>query len=123
MRFTQSTLSSVLAFTLAVALASPAAAQTSGSVTADKLGTIKVAHAVAYTVRDQRNARNQRTEILLTDVPVDAAEIQAALDPHMVAINLDALKDRNYILLWTGADGVVTMNATFSKTMTQFLDG
>jgi hypothetical protein len=94
----------------------------SGSVTTDKLGAIKVSYATPYLVRDQRNARNTRTEILLTDVAVDGAAMQSALDPHMIAINLDALKDRNYILLWVGADGVVTMNATFSKTMTQFLN-
>ena len=39
----------------------------------------------------------------------------------MIAINLDAIDDRNYVLLFVGADGRVGMNATFSKTMTQFL--
>ncbi len=99
-----------------------AADRASGAVTVQKLGAIPVSHAAAYIVRDPRNARNTRTEILLSDVAVDGTQMQTAFDPHMVAINLDALKDRNYILLWTGADGTVGMNATFSKTMTQFLN-
>ena len=113
-----------LALVMGVVLAgpSPAAGQTSGKVTVQGLGTITASHAVAYRVRDQNDARTTRTEILLTDVAVDPAPLQAALDPHMVAINLDALNDRNYVLLWVAGDGRVSMNATFSKTMTQFLN-
>jgi hypothetical protein len=37
-------------------------------------------------------------------------------------INDPALKDTNYVLLWIGAGGKVSMNATFSKTMTQFIE-
>ena len=99
-----------------------AADQASGEVTVKKLGAISPTHATAYHVRDHRNARATQTEILLTDVAVDAAEVQSAFDPHMTAINLEPLKDRNYVLLWVGADGRVGMNATFSKTMTQFLN-
>lgn len=77
---------------------------------------------MAFLVRQQGNARLTSTEILLSDLPVDAAAIQAAFDPHMEAINVDVLRDRNYVLLWVTADGVVSMNATFSKTMTQFVD-
>src|SRR5207249_4271941 len=62
------------------------------------------------------------TEILLSEVQINASEIQTALDPHMIAINVDALRDRNYILLFLRSDGSVGMNATFSKTMTQFLN-
>ena len=98
------------------------AGQASGSVKVEKTGTISPTHAVAYLVRNPRNARTTLVEILLSDVFVDAAEVQAALDPHMVAINLDALKDRNYVLLWVASDGDVMMNATFSRTMTQMLD-
>jgi hypothetical protein len=96
-----------------------AANSASGSVTADKLGTITVSHAAAYLVRD---GHATRTEIMLTDVAVNAAGLQNEFNPHMAAINLDALKDRNYVLLWINADGSVSMNATFSKTMTQILD-
>jgi hypothetical protein len=35
----------------------------------------------------------------LTDVQVDTSALTAELDPHAVAINLDAINDRNYILL------------------------
>lgn len=99
-----------------------AADQASGKVEVQKVGTIAPKHAAAYLVRDGRNARNTQTEILLSDLPVDAAELRGALDPHMLAINQDVLRDRNYVLLWVSADGVVSMNATFSKTMTQFID-
>ena len=37
-------------------------------------------------------------------------------------INDPALKDANYVLIWIGAGGKVSMNATFSKTMTQFVN-
>lgn len=111
--------------TLAAILAwhvSPAAQGTSGTVKAQRLGTIPVSHGLAYLTRDQRDARNTHVEILLTDVLLDAAAVQTAFDPHMTAINLDALQDRNYVLLWVNADGSVGMNATYSKTMTQFID-
>ncbi len=85
-------------------------------------GTISPTQAIAYVVRDGRNARNTRVELLLTDVPVDAARLAGDLDPHVTAINVDELRDRNYLLLWIGADGAVTMNATYSKTMTQYMN-
>ncbi len=99
-----------------------AADTASGAVKVSKLGPIGVTHAVAYLVRDSHDARKPRTEILLSDVAVDPTEMRTALDPHMVAINLQPLNDRNYVLLWVDDAGAVTMNATFSKTMTQFMD-
>jgi hypothetical protein len=102
----------------AVAAAGPA----SGTFKASKEGAIAPKYATAYAVRDSSDARNTRVELLLSDVPVDLGEIQATLNPHMIAINADALKDRNYVLLWVAPDGGVTMNATFSKTMTQYMD-
>ncbi|MFN7977549.1 MAG: hypothetical protein U0P30_05390 [Vicinamibacterales bacterium] len=84
-------------------------------------GTITVKQAIAYTVRDSRNPRSWRTEVLLTDVPVDAASLRGDLDPHVRAINFEALKDRNYLLLWVTPEGAVMMNATYSKTMTQYM--
>jgi hypothetical protein len=109
---------------LGLSLLSPAegADRASGAVAVSKQGTIRVTHATAYVVRDQRNARQMQTELLLSDVVVDPAPIRAALNPHMEAINVDALKDRNYVLLWVRPDGSLSMNATFSKTMTQFVD-
>lgn len=94
----------------------------SGTFTASKMGTIAIEHGVAYLVRDQRDARVNQIEILLTDVAIDVKTLQTAFDPHMAAINLDQLDDRDYVLLWVKDDGTVGMNATYAKTMTQFLD-
>jgi hypothetical protein len=99
-----------------------AANTASGSVDVQKVGTISPKFSAGYLVRDQRNARTTQTEILLSEVTIDPAAVQGTLDPHVVAINLDALRDRNYILLFIRADGWVGMNATFSKGMTQFLN-
>lgn len=107
----------VLAASVSSAFAGPA----SGTVKTN-VGTITVKQAVAYTVRDSKNPRAFRTEVLLTDVPVDTASLRGELDPHVRAINLDALDDRNYLLLWVYPDGSVTMNATYSKTMTQYIN-
>lgn len=105
-----------LLVSVTTAIAGPA----SGTVKS-ATGTITVKQAVAYTVRDSRNPRTWRTEVLLTDVPVDAASLRGDLDPHVRAINFEALNDRNYLLLWINAEGMVTMNATYSKTMTQYM--
>jgi hypothetical protein len=100
----------------------PGAQRATGTVTTKNLGTITVSNGVAYLTRDQRDARVTHVEILLTDVALDTATVQTAFDPHMTAINLDVLDERNYVLLWVNADGSVGMNATYSKTMTQFTD-
>jgi hypothetical protein len=116
----------VVAGCLLIASPAGAADSASGAVSAQKLGAIKVTHAAPYLVRDQRHARKTEVEILLTDVAIDPAgllDVRNALSPHMAAINLPALKDRNYVLLWVDADGGVTMNATYSRTMTQLLNG
>ena len=107
---------------LAVGARLEAADTASGAVKVSKSGVIAVSHVVAYLVRNSRDARKPRTEILLSDVPVDPAPLRTALDPHMAAINLKPLDDRNYVLLWVDDAGAVTMNATFSKTMTQFMN-
>jgi hypothetical protein len=99
-----------------------AANTASGSVDVQKVGNISPKFSAGYLVRDQRNARTTQTEILLSEVTIDPAAMQGTLDPHMIAINLDALRDRNYVLLFVHADGWVGMNATFSKGMTQFLN-
>lgn len=99
-----------------------AANSASGSVDVQKVGTILPQFSAGYLVRDQRNARTTQTEMLLSEVMIDSAQMEGVLDPHMVAINLDALRNRNYILLFVHADGWVGINATFSKGMTQFLN-
>ena len=85
-------------------------------------GTISPKFATAYLVRDQRNPRQSTVELLLTDVAVNPAPLRDDLDRHMTAINLDELRDRDYVLLWVAADGSVRMNSTYSKTMTQYID-
>jgi hypothetical protein len=112
----------VVSAVLTLSAGAYAANTASGSVNVQKVGDISPKFSAGYLVRDQRNARTTETEILLSEVTINAAEIQGALDPHMIAINLDALKDRNYVLLFVRADGWVGMNATFSKGMTQFLN-
>lgn len=107
---------------LSASVAGRPADSASGAFTAEGLGTITTSHAVAYPVRDPRNARDTVVEVLLSDVEVNAAPIRQALDPHLAAINAAELKSRNYLLLWVRADGSVSMNATFSGTMTQILN-
>ena len=85
-------------------------------------GTIAPTHAAAYPTHDARDRRNKVVEVLLSDVAIDVDAAVAALQPHIQVINQDVLDDRNYVLLWVAADGHVSMNATFSQTMTQFLD-
>lgn len=105
---------------LVASVSSVIAGPASGTVRS-ATGTITVKQAIAYAVRDSRNPRAWHTEVLLTDVPVDAASLRGDLDPHVRAINFEPLKDRNYLLLWINADGSVAMNATYSKTMTQYM--
>jgi hypothetical protein len=84
--------------------------------------TIAPKAAAAYPVREQYDARTESVEIVLSTAPIDAAAAANALNPHIDAINQDALRQDNYILLWVTPDGRVSMNATFRATMTQYLD-
>jgi hypothetical protein len=110
-----------LVLVFAAAGARTSAQSSSGAVTS-ATGTISPKFSTAYVVRDQLNPRQTTVEVLLTDVAVNAAPLRDDLDRHVTAINLEPLRDRNYILLWVGADGSVKMNATYSKTMTQYLN-
>jgi hypothetical protein len=85
-------------------------------------GTISPTQAVGYVVRDQRSARKTQIELLLTEVAVNTAGLRDQLDPHVAAINFNELRDHNYLLLWVSPDGTVSMNATYSKTMTQYVN-
>jgi hypothetical protein len=108
---------------LVVASSALASAQTaSGAFTSKPEGSITPKVAAAYVVRDQFNPRQRQIEVILSATAVDIAKAVAELSPHMVVINDPALKDTNYVLIWIGSDGKVSMNATFSKTMTQFVD-
>ncbi len=108
---------------LALGSAKPAAAQTaSGSFTAQPGGSITPKAAAAFMVRDQFNPRRQHVEVVLSATPVNVAAAVAELGPHEMVINDPAVQGSNYVLLWVDGDGKVSMNATFGKTMTQFLD-
>ena len=72
-------------------------------------------------MRDIRDPRQLAVEVVLSEGVVDAAAAVAALDPHTQMINQEGIG--NYVLFWVRPDGDVTMNATFAKTMTQYLDG
>lgn len=85
-------------------------------------GAISPKAAAAFGVRDRRDLKTPVAEVVLSDSAVDAAAAAEALQPHTHAINQDALEDSDYILLWVAPDGHVSMNATFGRTMTQFVD-
>lgn len=112
----------ILALTLAM-LAMPAVAgEASGQFKAGTRVPIRPKVATAYEIRDMRDARKRVIEVILTDAPVDAAAAVAELDPHMAVVNQPALQDRNYIILVVRPDGDVSMNATYSERMVQFID-
>jgi len=98
------------------------AAAASGEFKASKHPPIRPKYAIAYETRDMRDARKRVVELLLTDVPLDVAAAVAELDPHMEAVNQDALRDRNYIVVVVRPDGSASMNATYSERMLQFVD-
>jgi hypothetical protein len=93
-----------------------------GAFESQPVGRITPTVAAAYIVRDQFNPRQNQVEVILSTAAIDVAKAVTALAPHTMVINDAALKDTNYVLIWIGADGKVSMNATFSKTMTQFVD-
>ena len=59
---------------------------------------------------------------MLSEEPIDVVEAAAELDPHTNVINQKALRDHNYVLLWVRPDNDVSMNATYSDTMTQYVE-
>jgi hypothetical protein len=94
----------------------------SGQFSAGKRPPIRPKYAAAYETRDQRDARKIAVEVVLSEEPVDIAEAAAELDPHSNVINQKALRDHNYVLLWVRPDNDVSMNATYSDTMTQYVE-
>lgn len=83
-------------------------------------GIIAPEAATAYPVREQYDARAESVEIVLSKAPFSFDP--DALNLHVEAINQEAVRQDNYILLWVTPDGQVSMNATFAATMTQYLD-
>lgn len=105
------------AFTLPVL-----AGQASGEFTAGTRAPIRPKYAAAFETPDQRDARKMAVEVVLSEAPIDVAAAAAELDPHTNVINQSALRDHNYVLLWVRPDNDVSMNATYSETMTQFVE-
>jgi len=105
-------------------LATPALfADVTGQFTTDKRPPIQPKYAAAFETRDSRDARKRAIEVVLSEEPVDMAAAIGALDPHTVLINQKGLQGpHNYILLWVRPGNDVSMNATYSATMTQFAD-
>ncbi len=98
------------------------AGQASGEFTAGTRAPIRPKYAAAFETPDQRDARKMAVEVVLSEAPIDVAAAAAELDPHTNVINQSALRDHNYILLWVRPDNDVSMNATYSETMTQFVE-
>jgi hypothetical protein len=94
----------------------------SGQFTAGKRPPIKPKYAAAYETHDQRDARKTAIEVVLSEEPIDVVEAAAELDPHTNVINQKALRDHNYVQLWVPPDNDVSMNATYSDTMTQYVE-
>jgi len=94
----------------------------SGQFIASKHPPIKPKYAAAYETHDQRDARKIAIEVVLSEEPIDVVEAAAELDPHTNVINQKALRDHNYVLLWVRPDNDVSMNATYSETMTQYVE-
>jgi hypothetical protein len=94
----------------------------SGQFTAGKRPPIRPKYAAAYETRDQRDARKIAIEVVLSEEPIDVVGAAAELDPHSNVINQKALRDHNYVLLWVRPDNDVSMNATYSDTMTQYVE-
>jgi hypothetical protein len=113
-------------FALVALLARPAAADSAQGTFVVKggtlAGTIAPKAAAAFAVRDRRDMRTPVAEVVLSEIAIDAAAAAEAQQPHTHAINQNALEGRDYILLWIAPDGHVSMNATFGRTMTQFVD-
>ena len=94
----------------------------SGQFTASKHSPITPKYAAAFETRDQRDARKRVVEVVLSEAPIDANAAIAEIDPHSNVINQPALNGHNYILLWVRPNNDVSMNATYSENMTQFVD-
>lgn len=107
---------------LAASSLSAFAGEASGEFTVGKRAPIHPTVASAFETRDQRDPRKRVVEVVLSEAPVDVAAAVEELDPHSQIINQPALMKHNYVLLWVRPDGDVSMNATYSETMTQFVD-
>lgn len=112
----------VIALTFVLASAPVRAGEASGEFTVGARAPIRPRFAVAFDTRDQRDARKHAIEVVLSEEPVDIAAAVDELDPHSNVINQPALREHNYVLLWVRPDDDVSMNATYSERMSQYVD-
>jgi hypothetical protein len=107
---------------LAIFISSIASAEVKGQFKLNGKAVISPKNAAAYPVRNQFNPREWQVEIVLAEGEVDTKSIMEAVDPHTDVINQKGVTSGNYILLWIDSKGQVSMNATLSETMGQYLD-
>jgi hypothetical protein len=108
---------------IAIAISIPAlGGEASGEFSTSKREKIRPKYAAAFETRDQRDARKRVIEVVLSEEPVDLKAAVGDLDPHSNVINQPALMEHNYVLLWVRPANDVSMNATYFKGMTQFVD-
>jgi hypothetical protein len=74
----------------------------------------------AFRVRDQFNAREFTTYVMLTTQPVDREAIAKDTDPYTTAINDEAVRDADYLSFHVDAGGTASMNAHVGGT--QYID-
>ena len=77
-------------------------------------------HMAAFRIRNQRNAREFETFVLLTPAALDEESIATARDPYSKAINDPAVEGVDYISLTIQADGNAAVNARIGGT--QYVD-
>jgi hypothetical protein len=97
-------------------------ADVTGQFTAGKRPPIQPKYVVAYETRDQRDARKRAIEVVLSEGEIDLAHAMAQLDPQQDIVNQKGMQGHNYIFLWVRGKNDVSMNATYSATMTQYVD-
>ena len=106
---------------LVLTLAYPAGAQkASGSFKLEPGTSFTPSVAAAFMVRDRLDPRQKRTEIVLSETPVDLTAALADLDPDGVVVDDPAVKGRDFVRFWIHADGTVSMNARLGAV--QFVD-
>jgi len=108
---------------IALVMGLPSAVVVAGPVTGEFVidgRVLPIAHVVAYRTRDISDARRYNTHVILTAQPVDREAIANADDPHMTAINDEAVINADSVSFRINADGEVSMNATIGRV--QYLD-
>ena len=72
---------------------------------------MKPTDVAAFRIRDQFNAREFTTYVMLTTKPVDREAIAKDTDPYTTAINDEAVSDADYLAFHVDPDNKVGVNA------------